>query len=167
MEKLLMCDWAGMSPLEVALCQNAFQTSDPARCCAAAAAAGGATALGGKGRCQINAMPDNNCGTKHFSHYSATSANRSCQRQRSLLLDRYPLGDAGLQLVYDVIGVLTTVHRWAFSTRGWHLRLQAPAGHAPAVGYTYNPDMPGNSYKRQRYCPWQPWICMLASAWHI
>ena len=31
MEKLLMCDWAGMSPLEVALCQNAFQTSDPAR----------------------------------------------------------------------------------------------------------------------------------------
>ena len=25
--------------------------------------------------------------------------------------------------VYDVIGVLTTVHRWAFSTRGWHLRM--------------------------------------------
>ncbi len=31
MEKLLLCHWAGMSPLEVALCQNAFQTSDPSR----------------------------------------------------------------------------------------------------------------------------------------
>ncbi len=31
MEKLLQCDWGGMSPLEVALCQNAFQTSDPTR----------------------------------------------------------------------------------------------------------------------------------------
>ena len=31
MGKLVACDWAGMSPLEVALCQNAFQTSDPSR----------------------------------------------------------------------------------------------------------------------------------------
>lgn len=30
-KKLADCDWAGMSPLEVALCQNAYQTSDSAR----------------------------------------------------------------------------------------------------------------------------------------
>ena len=60
-----------------------------------------------------------------------------------MVLCRYPLGDAGLQLVYDVIGVLTTVHRWAFSTRGWHLRLQAPAAPAPAMGFDYGADLPG------------------------
>ena len=30
-KKLADCDWAGMSPLEVALCQNAYQTSDSTR----------------------------------------------------------------------------------------------------------------------------------------
>lgn len=60
-----------------------------------------------------------------------------------MLPSRYPLGDAGLQLVYDVIGVLTTVHRWAFSTRGWHLRLQAPAAPAPPMGLDYGADLPG------------------------
>ena len=51
-----------------------------------------------------------------------------------ILMRRYPLGDPNLQLVYDVIGVLTTVHRWAFSTRGWHLRLEISAASATMTG---------------------------------
>jgi hypothetical protein len=129
MDKLLMCDWAGMSPLEVALCQNAFQTSDPARWCRLPP------------KCQDENQPFPPVKTQQ-------PLQRKCQITgdgpvRGLLLHRYPLGDAGLQLVYDVIGVLTTVHRWAFSTRGWHLRLQAPAGPAPAVGFDYGADLPG------------------------
>ena len=32
MDRLTSCDWSNMTPLDVALCQNAFQTSDPAWC---------------------------------------------------------------------------------------------------------------------------------------
>ena len=37
---------------------------------------------------------------------------------------RYPLGDPNLQLVFDLIGVLTAVNQMSFSTRGWHLRFE-------------------------------------------
>jgi len=42
------------------------------------------------------------------------------------VMRRYPLGDPSLQLIFDVIGVLTAVNRMAFSIRGWHLRFEGP-----------------------------------------
>ena len=65
------------------------------------------------------------CGARQCgctTHYGVARLNRCVVRGGC----RYPLGDPSLQMVFDLIGVLTAVNQMAFSTRGWHLRFENP-----------------------------------------